>query len=73
MDFTPEQREKIYLEEKARRQGSGGGLNLEILLVAAAAVIGFAGFLLLTSGPGRQVKIEDLRKAYDGLSPEEEQ
>ena len=38
--------------------------------MAAAAVLGFAGFLMLIQKPNRSVKIEDLRKAYDGLSPE---
>ena len=71
MDFTPEQREKIYLEEKARRQNNKNS-TIEILLVATAAIIGFAGFVMLTTRPERPVKLEDLRKAYEGLSPEDE-
>ena len=72
MELTPEQREKIYQEEKARKNGHKG-ISIEIMLIAAAAVIGFAGFLMLIQKPDRDVKLEDLRKAYDGLSPEEEQ
>lgn len=73
MEIPQEQREQIYLEEKSRRQRHGSS-GLEIMLVASAAVLCFAGFLALVSGKGgHTVKIEDLRKAYDGLSPEEEQ
>ena len=71
MDFTPEQREKIYLEERTRRH-SNKNSTIEILLVATAAIVGFAGFLMLTTRPERAIKIEDLRKAYEGLSPDEE-
>jgi hypothetical protein len=73
MDFTPEQRETIYLEEKARRHKSSKGATLEILLVATAAIVGFAAFVMLTTRPEKPVKLEDLRKAYEGLSPEDEQ
>ncbi len=73
MEITPEQRRQIYFEEKSRIEHSGGS-GIELLMVAAAAIIGFTGFLLLVSGKaGRTVKLEDLRKAYEGLSPEEEQ
>ncbi len=71
MELTPGEREQIYQQEKALRSGSKGN-SIEIILVAAAAVLGFAGFLMLIQKPNRSVKIEDLRKAYDGLSPEEE-
>lgn len=71
MELTPEQREIIYQEVKAGKKNTKGS-NFELLLIAAAAVIGFAGFLMLVERPARKVKIEDLRRAYDGLSPEEE-
>lgn len=71
MDSTQQEREKIYPDEKSRRSGSKSN-TIEILIVAAAAVAGFAGFLMLIQKPNRKVKIEDLRRAYDGLSPEEE-
>ena len=71
MDITPEQRERVYFEEKMRREGKGSS-TLEILLVATAAIIGFTGFLVLASRPERSVKLEDLRKAYAGLAPEED-
>jgi len=71
MELSPEQREKIYREEKAIREGSKGS-GISLVLVAAAAVAGFVGFLLLIQQPGRDVKMEDLRRAYEGLSPEEE-
>ena len=71
MEFTAEQREKIYLEEKSRREKPGSS-GIEMLLIASAVIIGFAGFLLLIQKPMRGAKLEDLRKAYEGLPPEEE-
>jgi len=72
MEFTPEQREEIYLEEKAKREGPKRS-NTGLLVVAVAAAVGFAAMLLLARKSARGVMLEDLRKAYDGLSPEEEQ
>ena len=72
MDITPEQRNIIYLEEKASREKHSGP-SLELLIVTATAVAGFIGFITAIRGKThRTVKIEDLRRAYEGLSPEEE-
>jgi hypothetical protein len=72
MELTPQEREKIYLEEKSKRAGSKSS-NLGMIIVAASAIAALVGFLIIVEKPARKVKIEDLRKAYDGLSPEEEE
>jgi len=72
MELTPEEREKIYFEEKHKRTGSKGS-NIGMIIVAASAIAALVGFLIIVEKPARKVKIEDLRKAYDGLSPEEEE
>ena len=72
MELTPEQREKIYLEEKARRESDGSSLPL-LFLLTVGAVIGFAAILAISeSDEENKVSLEALRKAYAGLAPEEE-
>jgi hypothetical protein len=72
MDLTPQEREQIYREEKAMRKSGCHSRTVPLLLMnllAAAAVA-----LIYTVGSTqRSVKLEDLRKAYPGLDPEEMQ
>lgn len=72
MELTPQERECIYLEEKARREKGGGGNAATLALLGIAAAIGLAGVVLVSrSSRERKVSLEDLRKAYSGLDPEE--
>ncbi|MHB9154291.1 MAG: hypothetical protein ACYC5N_01200 [Endomicrobiales bacterium] len=73
MELTPQDRERIYREEKAKREGKEGSSPL-LLLLAIGAIAGIAGLLAVSQKAGRrEVSLEDLRKAYSGLSPEEEE
>lgn len=73
MELTPQERERIYREEKAAREGEGGGSSGLLLLLALGAVAGLVGFLALSRKKHRDVSLEDLRKAYPGLGPDEQE
>jgi hypothetical protein len=73
MELTAAEREQIYREEKAKRE-SDSGVSTLLLVLTAGAIIGLAGMLaLLSKNAEAGVSLEDLRRAYSGLSPEEEQ
>lgn len=73
MELTPQEREKIYLEEKARRtkpRSNGGAAALALLGLVAA--LGLAGIIVASrSSRRKKVSIDALRRAYSGLDPEE--
>jgi hypothetical protein len=71
MELSPLEREKIYLEERSRREARSSSPLLFLLTLGAAA--GLAALLLIAREKNGSLSIEDLRKAYEGLSPEEEQ
>jgi hypothetical protein len=72
MQLTPEERVRIYLEEKAKRE-TGGGASLWLLALTIGGILGLAALLTIATGSHeKEVSIDDLRKAYAGLSPEEE-
>lgn len=73
MELTPQERERIYFEEKAAREGGEGGSSGLLLLLTLGIVAGAAGFLFLTHGKHGKVSLEDLRKAYPGLGPDEQE
>ena len=72
MEITKEQREEIYLEEKSKRKNVNGN-SIEMLLVfnvLAAAIL--AGVYIASKTPAKsKITIENLRKAYSGLSYDE--
>ncbi len=73
MALSQEEREKIYLEEKARRE-SPALSNGTALLLSGLAILGLAGIFYLSNKlEEKQVSIDDLRKAYPGLSPDEQE
>lgn len=74
MDLTPQEREEIYLAEKAKRDAGHGKGNGLLLVGLAGIVAGLAVWLAVkhrTAGRGKHL-LEDLRRAYAGLSPDEE-
>ncbi|MBN1823250.1 MAG: hypothetical protein JW803_02915 [Endomicrobiales bacterium] len=69
MELSPEKREQIYMEEKARRETQG---NSALPYIVIGITVGLASLLVANHVFGKKkVSIEDLRKAYDGLSPED--
>jgi lysozyme family protein len=72
MEITQQQREEIYLEERSKRKNVSGHA-VEMLLVFnvfAAAVL--AGIYIAAKTPARsKITIENIRRAYSGLSPDE--
>lgn len=77
MPLTPQEREKIYLEEKARREpvqpkSCGGGYSGALAVAGILAAAGLVGIVLLSrSSSKRRISIDALRKAYAGLDPDE--
>ena len=72
MEITQQQREEIYLEEKSKRKNVNRS-PVEMLLVfniLAAAVL--AGIYIASKTPPKsKITIENIRRAYSGLSPDE--
>jgi hypothetical protein len=73
MNLSREERESIYEEEKSRREACESSSSGLLFLLNIGAIAGLAGILLLTRDPDKNISLETLRKAYPGLSPEEEQ
>jgi hypothetical protein len=73
MDLTEKEREIIYDEERARRECGGSDHSGLLFLLNLGAIAGLAGILLLSRDQNKRITLETLRKAYPGLSPEEEQ
>lgn len=74
MNLTPQEREKIYLEERARHENSssGSGFTPILAILTVGAALGLGALIMASMRNKREVKLEDLRKAYSGLSPEDE-
>ena len=75
MDITPQMKESIYNEEKARRERSEDSSSVEALLllnVLLAAVLSLI-FVVSKQSDKSRISIYALRKAYDGLAPEDEE
>ena len=75
MDITPQMKESIYNEEKARRERSEDSSSVEALLllnVLLAAVLSLI-FVVSKQSDKSRISIDALRKAYDGLAPEDEE
>ena len=71
MELSPQERERVYLEEKARREESGSSMSLLLLnLVALAGLVGV--FYLTNKLKERGVSVDDLRRAYSGLGPDDD-
>jgi hypothetical protein len=73
MNLSAEDRERIYLEEKGKREHGGHGSGLLMLGLTIGAVMALAVIMTVALSDEKDVSIEDLRKAYPGLSPEEEE
>jgi H+/Cl- antiporter ClcA len=75
MNLTAKEREQIYQEEKIKREEASKHISSSrlVLFLTLGAVAGVAGYLMLHDRvKARRVSLEDLRKAYDGLAPDEE-
>lgn len=75
MEITPKLREQIYLEEKENREEEGcSGSLLTLLLMSLSAALVLFGIYWISKKPSKnRLKIENIRRAYDGLSPDEVQ
>lgn len=74
MQLSPEERENIYLEEKKKREGEHSGPSLTLFALTIGAMLGLAGILTIAAGlHEKEISLEDLRKAYPGLSPDDDQ
>jgi hypothetical protein len=71
--LTQAEREAIYLEEKSKRENYEIDHSGFLFLLNLGAIAGLAAILLATRDPDKNITLETLRKAYPGLSPEEEQ
>jgi hypothetical protein len=72
MNLSAEERTRIYFEEKALRENDGVS-PLLMLAVAVGAMLAIAVLATVVAESGsKDVCIDDLRKAYSGLSPEEQ-
>ncbi|OGS19660.1 MAG: hypothetical protein A2219_04970 [Elusimicrobia bacterium RIFOXYA2_FULL_50_26] len=70
-ELTQQEREKIYLEEKMKREAAGISSGALVLL-NMLAIAGLAGiFYLSLKLEEKKPSAEDIRKSYDGLSPED--
>ena len=70
MELSKEQREKIYHEEIAARKGSSFSATPFLFsLLAGAGIV--ALFYLAKSLDETKPDLEELRKAYSGLPPED--
>lgn len=69
IELTPEQRKRIYEEEKLKIEGEGinpiGGL-----ILANIFAVSFLFLLLSISKKRFYPRIEDIRKAYEGFESE---
>jgi hypothetical protein len=68
-ELTPEQRRKIYEEEKLRIEGEGSG-SIASLIFANIVAISLLIFLIGISKRKFVPKLEDIRKAYEGVKTE---
>lgn len=75
MELTQKERERIYFEEKAKRECRGGSRSTGTLIfLSTLAVLGVAAIFFLSNKlEERQVSLDDLRKAYPGLAPEDQE
>jgi hypothetical protein len=73
MELSPAQREQIYLEESSRReQESAHSPAFALAAVSVIAVCCLAALVVVARKPRtRCPRIQDLRAAYEGLSPDE--
>ncbi|HBU69345.1 MAG TPA: hypothetical protein DEE98_03065 [Elusimicrobia bacterium] len=77
MQLSQQERERIYLEEKAKREhsccsGRHSGHTGSLLVFNLIALIGVAGLVYFAKTlQKKSPSVEDIRKAYDGLSPED--
>lgn len=73
MELSYKERERIYLEEKARREESQESSSSTLLILNILAAVGIWGLFKLNEiYKGRKISLDALRKAYDGLAPEDE-
>jgi hypothetical protein len=73
MDLSKAEREAIYLQEKAKREDPESDFSGLLFLLNLGAIAGLAGILFATRDQDKKITLEALRKAYPGLSPDEEQ
>jgi len=69
IELTPEQRKKIYEEEKLKIEGEGVG-PIGSLIFANIVALSFLFLLIGISKRKFVPKIEDIRKVYEGVEPE---
>lgn len=72
MELTPQERERIYREEKATREDEGGGSACLLIALSLGALAGLWIMAKTLKHRNPDVSLEDLRKAYPGLGPDEE-
>lgn len=70
VELTPEERRKIYEEEKAKIEKSSASSWVNSLLIANIIAALFLSLLLTLQKRKVIPKIETFRKAYEGLPPE---
>ena len=72
MNISAEEREKIYFEEKAKREESRDNSPLWMMGLMISAAAALAIIVTIAASSDEDVTIDDLRKAYSGLSPDDE-
>jgi hypothetical protein len=75
-NLTYEERHQIYLEEKRKEEELRHSRPNFIPFLLIGAIIGVAGYFAfkkVIKEDGGDITIDDLRKAYEGLAPEDEE
>lgn len=72
MQISDKEREQIYLEEKEKRESSCSSFPI-LFFLTIGSIIGIMGVAALVSkSANKKASLEDLRRAYSGLGPDEE-
>lgn len=74
MNISQQERDQIYKEEaerRAQKHDTEGSITPVLVLVTVAAAVGLGALIMASRRGNRKVKLEDLRKAYAGLSPDD--
>lgn len=72
MQISQKEREQIYLEEKEKRESSHSSFPI-LFFLTIGSIIGIIGVAALVSkSANKKVSLDDLRRAYPGLDPDEE-